>query len=69
MIPTGVAVYVALEPVDMRYSFERLSGFEGRGRSARYASSSPKSAPTGSSIASNGSAWTLASRPAASTSR
>ena len=27
MIPTGVAVYVALEPVDMRYSFERLSGF------------------------------------------
>jgi transposase len=27
MIPTGMAVYVALEPVDMRYSFERLSGF------------------------------------------
>jgi transposase len=26
MIPTGVAVYVALEPVNMRYSFERLSG-------------------------------------------
>jgi transposase len=27
MIPAGVAVYVALEPVNMRYSFERLSGF------------------------------------------
>lgn len=27
MIPAGVQVYVALEPVNMRYSFERLSGF------------------------------------------
>ena len=27
MIPAGVAVYVALEPVDMRYSFERRAGF------------------------------------------
>ena len=26
MIPQGVQVFVALEPVDMRYSFERLSG-------------------------------------------
>ena len=26
MIPVGVAIYVALEPVDMRYSFDRLSG-------------------------------------------
>jgi transposase len=26
MIPSGVSVYVALAPVDMRYSFERLSG-------------------------------------------
>jgi transposase len=27
MIPQGVQVFVALEPVDMRYSFDRLSGF------------------------------------------
>jgi transposase len=27
MIPSGVQIYVALEPVDMRYSFDRLSGF------------------------------------------
>jgi transposase len=26
MIPSGVAVYVALEPIDMRLSFDRLSG-------------------------------------------
>jgi len=26
VIPVGVAIYVALEPVDMRYSFDRLSG-------------------------------------------
>ena len=26
MMPTGVQIYVALEPVDMRYSFDRLSG-------------------------------------------
>ena len=26
MIPSGVQVFVALEPVDMRYSFDRLSG-------------------------------------------
>jgi transposase len=26
MIPSGVEVYVALEPVDMRLSFDRLSG-------------------------------------------
>lgn len=26
MIPSGVQIYVALEPVDMRYSFDRLSG-------------------------------------------
>lgn len=26
MIPAGVQVFVALEPVDMRYSFDRLSG-------------------------------------------
>lgn len=26
MIPAGVEVYVALQPVDMRYSFDRLSG-------------------------------------------
>lgn len=26
MIPFGVQIYVALEPVDMRYSFDRLSG-------------------------------------------
>ena len=26
MIPVGVAIYIALEPVDMRYSFDRLSG-------------------------------------------
>ena len=26
MIPAGVQVFVALEPVDMRYSFERLAG-------------------------------------------
>jgi len=27
VIPQGVQVFVALEPVDMRYSFDRLSGF------------------------------------------
>ena len=26
MIPTGVQIFLALEPVDMRWSFERLSG-------------------------------------------
>lgn len=26
MLPAGVQVFVALEPVDMRYGFERLSG-------------------------------------------
>ncbi len=26
MIPAGVQIYIALEPVDMRYSFDRLSG-------------------------------------------
>jgi len=26
MIPQGVQVFVALEPIDMRYSFDRLSG-------------------------------------------
>lgn len=26
MIPTGVQVFVALEPVDMRWSFDRLAG-------------------------------------------
>ena len=26
MIPAGVQVFVALEPVDMRFGFERLSG-------------------------------------------
>jgi transposase len=26
MIPAGVQVFLALEPVDMRYGFERLSG-------------------------------------------
>ena len=26
MIPAGVQVFVALEPVDMRYGFERLAG-------------------------------------------
>jgi transposase len=26
VIPSGVQIYVALEPVDMRYSFDRLSG-------------------------------------------
>lgn len=26
MIPSGVQIYVALEPVDMRLSFDRLSG-------------------------------------------
>jgi transposase len=26
MIPAGVQIFVALEPVDMRYGFERLSG-------------------------------------------
>lgn len=26
MIPSGVQIYVALEPVDMRYSFDRLAG-------------------------------------------
>lgn len=26
MIPTGVEVYLALEPIDMRLSFDRLSG-------------------------------------------
>ncbi len=26
MIPAGVQVFVALEPVDMRYGYERLSG-------------------------------------------
>jgi transposase len=27
MIPSGVQIYVALEPIDMRSSFDRLSGF------------------------------------------
>jgi transposase len=26
MIPTGVQVFLALEPIDLRWSFERLSG-------------------------------------------
>lgn len=26
MIPSGVQIYVALEPVDMRFSFDRLAG-------------------------------------------
>lgn len=26
MIPSGVEIYIALEPIDMRYSFDRLSG-------------------------------------------
>lgn len=26
MIPTGVQIYLALEPIDMRLSFDRLSG-------------------------------------------
>lgn len=26
MIPIGAQIYVALEPIDMRYSFDRLSG-------------------------------------------
>ena len=26
MIPQGVQIFVAIEPVDMRYSFDRLSG-------------------------------------------
>ena len=26
MIPSGVEVFVALEPIDMRYSFDRLAG-------------------------------------------
>jgi transposase len=26
MIPSGVRIFVALEPVDMRLSFDRLSG-------------------------------------------
>jgi transposase len=26
MIPSGVEVYIALEPIDMRFSFDRLSG-------------------------------------------
>jgi transposase len=26
MIPRGVEIFVALEPIDMRYSFDRLSG-------------------------------------------
>lgn len=26
MIPAGVEVYIALEPIDMRYSFDRLAG-------------------------------------------
>jgi transposase len=37
MIPEGVDVYVATEPVDMRYGFERLSGLvrERMGREPR----------------------------------
>jgi transposase len=30
VIPCGVQVFVALEPVDMRYGFERLSGLVGQ---------------------------------------
>ncbi len=26
MIPSGVQLYIALEPIDMRYSFDRLAG-------------------------------------------
>ena len=26
MIPSGVEIYIALEPIDMRLSFDRLSG-------------------------------------------
>ena len=29
MIPSGVQVFVALEPVDMRWSFDRLAGARG----------------------------------------
>lgn len=26
MIPSGVEIYIALEPIDLRYSFDRLAG-------------------------------------------
>ena len=37
MIPTGVQIFLALEPVDMRWSFDRLSGvaYEAIGYDAR----------------------------------
>ena len=37
MIPSGVEIFVALEPIDLRWGFERLSGiaFERIGREAR----------------------------------
>jgi hypothetical protein len=37
MIPRGVEVFVALEPIDLRWSFDRLSGIveEQIGREAR----------------------------------
>ena len=37
MIPHGVAIFVGLEPIDLRWSFDRLAGIvaERMGRSAR----------------------------------
>lgn len=37
MIPSGVEIYVALEPIDLRWSFDRLAGIaeERIGRKAR----------------------------------
>lgn len=37
MIPTGVEIYVALDPIDLRWSFDRLAGIaeERLGRKAR----------------------------------
>lgn len=30
MIPSGVQIFLALEPVDMRWSFDRLSAYSGQ---------------------------------------
>jgi hypothetical protein len=38
MIPSGVQVFVALEPVDMRWSFDRLAGGVDHARIAHAAS-------------------------------
>ena len=61
MIPHGVEVFVALEPIDLRWSFDRLSGIveERIGREARSGASS-RVATTRAPLATKGRARLMA---------